>query len=197
MNSGRSGGGSTVARLAFRYLLLPEGDANEGTFRPLKLILPEGTIVSARPTAADGLLQFGAADADRSRHPRARPGDARPGGGRALRHVLRRSPMPAAIRTPGMLWQCHDSGFGGWGALCDMDGPGPFRTMCHGDTRLIPIEVHEATYPFMIESFGLRTGFRRTRPIPRRAWARAPLSDAGAVPHLDPVRAHALARPGA
>ena len=37
MNSGRSGGGETVARLAFRYLLLPEGDANEGTFRPLKL----------------------------------------------------------------------------------------------------------------------------------------------------------------
>jgi N-methylhydantoinase B len=29
--------------------------------------------------------------------------------------------------------------------------------MCHGDTRLIPIETHEATYPFMIESFGLRT----------------------------------------
>ena len=53
-------------------------------------------------------------------------------------------------------WQCHDSGFGGWGALCDMDGPGPFRTMCHGDTRLIPVELHEATYPFMIESFGLR-----------------------------------------
>ena len=45
MNSGRSGGGETVARLAFRYLLLPEGDANEGTFRPLKLVLPEGTIV--------------------------------------------------------------------------------------------------------------------------------------------------------
>ena len=54
MNAGRSGGGSTVARLAFRYLLLPEGDANEGTFRPLKLILPEGTIVSATPTAPMG-----------------------------------------------------------------------------------------------------------------------------------------------
>jgi N-methylhydantoinase B len=56
----------------------------------------------------------------------------------------------------GTLWQCHDSGFGGWGALCDMDGGGPFRTMCHGDTRMIPIEVHEASYPFMIESFSLR-----------------------------------------
>ena len=56
MNAGRSGGGSTVARLAFRYLLLPEGDANEGTFRPLKLILPEGTIVSATSDGADGRL---------------------------------------------------------------------------------------------------------------------------------------------
>ena len=54
MNSGRSGGGQTVARLAFRYLLMPEGDANEGTFRPLKLILPEGTIVSAGPTSPMG-----------------------------------------------------------------------------------------------------------------------------------------------
>src|SRR5262249_48390237 len=54
MNAGRSGGGATVARLAFRYLLVPEGDANEGTFRPLNLILPEGTIVSAKATAAMG-----------------------------------------------------------------------------------------------------------------------------------------------
>jgi N-methylhydantoinase B len=29
--------------------------------------------------------------------------------------------------------------------------------MCHGDTRLIPIETHEASYPFMIETFSLRT----------------------------------------
>ena len=155
MNSGRSGGGSTVARLAFRYLLLPEGDANEGTFRPLKLILPEGTIVSARPTAPMGsynsalptlidlvIRALGPAMPDRV----------------AAAHYGTFSTLAYAGRHPetGVLWQCHDSGFGGWGALCDMDGPGPFRTMCHGDTRLIPIEVHEATYPFMIESFALR-----------------------------------------
>ena len=28
---------------------------------------------------------------------------------------------------------------------------------CHGDTRLIPIETHKNNYPFMVESFGLRT----------------------------------------
>jgi N-methylhydantoinase B len=155
MNSGRSGGGSTVARLALRYLLLPEGDANEGTFRPLKLILPEGTIVSARPTAPMGsynsalptlidlvIRALGAALPDRV----------------AAGHYGTFSTLAYAGRHPetGVYWQCHDSGFGGWGALHDMDGPGPFRTMCHGDTRLIPIETHEASYPFMIESFSLR-----------------------------------------
>jgi N-methylhydantoinase B len=156
MNSGRSGGGSTVARLAFRYLLLPEGDANEGTFRPLKLILPEGTIVSAKPTSPMGaynsalpllidlvIRALGPALPDRA----------------AAAHYGTFSTLAYAGRHPdsGAFWQCHDSGFGGWGALNDMDGPGPFRTNCHGDTRLIPIELHEASYPFMIESFALRT----------------------------------------
>jgi N-methylhydantoinase B len=155
MNSGRSGGGETVSRLAFRYLLLPEGDANEGTFRPLKLVLPEGTIVSAKPTAAMGaynaalpmlidlvIRALGEAVPDRV----------------AAGHYGTFSTLSYAGRHPdtGMLWQCYDSGFGGWGALADMDGPGPFRTMCHGDTRLIPIETHEASYPFMVESFSLR-----------------------------------------
>jgi N-methylhydantoinase B len=155
MNAGRSGGGSTVARLAFRYLLLPEGDANEGTFRPLNLILPEGTIVSARPTAPMGaynaalpllidlvIRALAPAIPDRV----------------AAAHYGTFSTLAYAGRHPdsGAFWQCHDSGFGGWGALSDMDGPGPFRTMCHGDTRLIPIELHEASYPFLIESFTLR-----------------------------------------
>jgi N-methylhydantoinase B len=156
MNSGRSGGGSTVARLAFRYLLLPQGDANEGTFRPLNLILPEGTIVSATPTAPMGsynsalpllidlvIRALGPAMPDRV----------------AAAHYGTFSTLAFSGRQPnsGAFWQCHDSGFGGWGALHDMDGPGPFRTMCHGDTRLIPIELHEASYPFIFESFSLRT----------------------------------------
>jgi N-methylhydantoinase B len=155
MNSGRSGGGETVSRLAFRYLLVPEGDANEGTFRPLSLILPDGTIVSAKATAAMGsynsalptlidlvIRALGPAMPDRV----------------AAGHYGTFATLAFAGRHPetGVLWQCHDSGFGGWGALIDQDGPGPFRTMCHGDTRLIPIEVHEASYPFMIESFSLR-----------------------------------------
>ena len=100
MNSGRSGGGSTVARLAFRYLLLPEGDANEGTFRPLKLILPEGTIVSARPTAPMGAYNSALPLLIDLGDPRAGAGAAGSGGGGALRHLLDARLCRTTIPTP-------------------------------------------------------------------------------------------------
>ena len=39
INSGFYGGGRTTARVAFKYLIATEEPANEGTFRPLKMIL--------------------------------------------------------------------------------------------------------------------------------------------------------------
>jgi N-methylhydantoinase B len=36
------------------------------------------------------------------------------------------------------------------------DGAGPFRTMAHGDTRIIPLELQEALYPYRYEGFCLR-----------------------------------------
>ena len=156
MNSGRSGGGQSVARLAFRYLIIPNEDANEGSFRPLKLILPEGTIMSAGPTSAKGHYNL------------ALPtlidlviralGSALPGSV-AAGHFATFSTIRFVGNQPGSnaLFQCSDWGFGGWGAMCDDDGPGPFRTMCHGDTRSIPIEVQEASYPIEIESYAIRT----------------------------------------
>ena len=196
MNSGRSGGGATVARLAFRYLLLPEGDANEGTFRPLKLILPEGTIVSATADGADGRLQFGVAACLIDLVIRAL-GPALPERAAAA-HYGTFSTLAYAGRHPdtGAFWQCYDSGFGGWGALYDMDGPGPFRTdvprrhAAHSDRAARgDLSVHD-------RELQPARRFRRSRRVSRWTWARAPLPDAGAVPHLHSHRAHRLARPG-
>ncbi len=154
INASRSGGGETVARLAFRYLIIPDEHANEGSFRPLTLELPQGKILSASDTAAKGhynatlptlvdlvIRALGPAMPDRV----------------AAGHYGTFSTVRFTGYHPetGALFQCSDSGFGGWGALCDADGPGPFRTMCHGDTRLIPVEVQEASYPVLINSFEL------------------------------------------
>ena len=59
-------------------------------------------------------------------------------------------------RPDGTLFPAHDSGHGGWGACATHDGAGPFRTMAHGDTRIIPIELQETVLPFRIEEFALR-----------------------------------------
>jgi N-methylhydantoinase B len=56
----------------------------------------------------------------------------------------------------GKPFDCHDSGHGGWGACATHDGAGPFRTMAHGDTRIIPIELQESMYPYRIVEFSLR-----------------------------------------
>ncbi len=175
INSGYFGGGQTTARVAFKYLMGADEMANEGTFRPLKLVLPPGKILSAPasapmgnystpfPTVIDTVI-------------------------RALEHA-----MPQRVpgghfgthsgirfygkREDGSFFGTHDSGHGGWGACATHDGGGPFRTMAHGDTRIIPLELQEATLPLRIEEFSLRAdsagagtfrgglGFRKTYRI--------------------------------
>jgi N-methylhydantoinase B len=154
INSGYYGGGRTTARVAFKYLIANEEPANEGTFRPLKLILPEGKILSAYPTAPMGNYS----------QPFPTVIDAII---KALEHALPERVTGAHFgtfsgvrfrgkRDNGTPFDCHDSGHGGWGACATHDGAGPFRTMAHGDTRIIPVELQESMYPYRIVEFGLR-----------------------------------------
>ena len=154
INSGYYGGGRTTARVAFKYLVAFDEPANEGTFRPLKLILPEGKILSAHPTAPMGNYS----------QPFPTVIDAII---KALEKALPERVTGAHFgtfsgvrfrgrRADGTLFDCHDSGHGGWGACATHDGAGPFRTMAHGDTRIIPVELQESMYPYRIIEFGLR-----------------------------------------
>ena len=154
INSGYYGGGRTTARVAFKYLVANNEPANEGTFRPLKLILPEGKILSAHPTAPMGNYS----------QPFPTVIDAII---KALENALPERVTGAHFGTfsgvrfrgktaTGAPFDCHDSGHGGWGACATHDGAGPFRTMAHGDTRIIPIELQESIYPYRIVEFSLR-----------------------------------------
>jgi N-methylhydantoinase B len=155
INSGYYGGGRTTARVAFKYLVATDERANEGTFRPLKIILPDGKLLSAAPTAAMGLYS----------KPFPTVIDTII---KAFEHALPERVTAAHFgtfcgtrfygqRPDGRPFNGHDSGHGGWGAGATHDGAGPFRTMAHGDTRLVPIELQESLYPFRVEEFALRT----------------------------------------
>ena len=153
-NSGWYGGGRTVARLAFKYLIATDVPANEGTYRPLKLILPEGKVISASPTAPMSIYVAPlptTIDTIIKALERALP--ERVTGGHFGSHTSVRF---FGRRANGAHFDCHDSGIGGHGAASSHDGGGPFRTLSHGDNRLVPIEVNERTYPFYVEEFRLR-----------------------------------------
>jgi N-methylhydantoinase B len=154
INSGFAGGGRTTARLAFKYLLAADEMANEGTYRPLKLILPDGTLLSAAPTAAMALYPMPfptVIDVIIKSLESALP-DRVTGahfGTYSSFRILGR-------RKDGAFFSVNDSGHGGWGACAHHDGAGPFRTMAHGDTRLIPIELQEALFPIRVLEVVLR-----------------------------------------
>jgi N-methylhydantoinase B len=140
--------------VAFKYLIATNEMANEGTFRPLKLMLPEGKILSAHPTAPMGNYS----------QPFPTVIDAII---KALEPALPERVTGAHFgtfsgvrfrgkRESGAPFDCHDSGHGGWGACATHDGAGPFRTMAHGDTRIIPVELQESMYPYRIVELSLR-----------------------------------------
>jgi N-methylhydantoinase B len=154
INSGWYGGGQTTARVAFKYLMGAGEMANEGTFRPLKLILPSGKILSAGPTAPMGNYSTPfptVIDAVIAALAEALP-ERVPGGHFGTHSGVRFY----GRRADGSFFGTHDSGHGGWGAGATHDGAGSFRTMAHGDTRIIPLELQEASLPIRIETFALR-----------------------------------------
>jgi N-methylhydantoinase B len=154
INSGYYGGGQTIARVAFKYLMGADEMANDGTFRPIKLVLPLGKLISADPTAPMFMYPTPfptVIDAVIKALEKALP--ARVPGGHFGTHSGVRF---YGRRANGSFFDTHDSGHGGWGACATHDGSGPYRTMAHGDTRIIPLELQESLMPFRIEQFSLR-----------------------------------------
>src|SRR5215471_16373197 len=154
INSGYFGGGQTTARVAFKYLMGAGEMANEGTFRPLRLILPPGKILSATPSAPMGNYSTPFPTViDTVIRALAPALPARVPGGHFGTHSGVRF---HGQRPDGSFFGTHDSGHGGWGACATHDGGGPFRTMAHGDTRIIPLELQESYLPVRMEELALR-----------------------------------------
>jgi N-methylhydantoinase B len=153
-NAGMIGGGITAAKVAYKYALIPDLHSDEGCFRPLKVILPPGKILSAgegapmarfnviMATVIDGLIKAF--------------GEAVPDNVAAAHHAAQNSIQFTGRRANGRLWNYNDTAHGGWGASVGSDGSGPFKTMSHGDCKDIPVEIVEALYPIRIDEVSLR-----------------------------------------
>jgi N-methylhydantoinase B len=150
-NSGPSGG-RAAAKVAFKYLTLPDYPADEGAFRPLKIILPPGTMLSAQrpapmglwnvplPTVIDTILKaFSGALKDRI-----------PAGHLADIASFFWTNIKGSDR-----WVSLEGCPGGWGARPFEDGPAPMKSMNHGDTYKGSLEVEESLTPNEIQYYRL------------------------------------------
>lgn len=154
MNSGYSGG-MAAARVAFKCLTMPHAPVNEGCFRPLNLILPEGVFLNAKPPAAIGLWSIALPTVIDTVLKALAP---------ALPDVI-----PAAHK--GDMGGCSFYGYrdddgsrfllmnifgGGWGGRPGGDGEDAAVSICQGDVRNAPVEIQETNYPFIVECHALR-----------------------------------------
>jgi N-methylhydantoinase B len=154
LNSGRSGG-IAAARVAFKALTSPDLDVDEGCFRPLEVILPEGTMLSAKPPAALGLWSIALPTVVDT----------------ILKALAPAIPASIPAAHKGDMGGCSFFGFreddgsrflllnifgGGWGGRPQEDGESASVSICQGDVRNTPIELQEIKYPFLIEQHGLR-----------------------------------------
>jgi N-methylhydantoinase B len=142
-------------RVAYKALTLPNEPVNEGSFRALHAIIPEGNMMMARyPIAMSGWSTFlptvvdtvvaAVAPAMPDRCPAAHHGNL----GGAIFHGVN----PNTKRR--FMLQTIEGG--GWGGRPTEDGESASVSVCQGDVRNASIEATELKVPIVIERRGLR-----------------------------------------
>jgi N-methylhydantoinase B len=147
--------GRSAARLALKYVVGPHLPVNDGCFRPLEVILPPGTIISALEPAAMSWWQTAGLNVIDTIHKAMADAvpDRIPAG-----HYCDISALLLTGRDPrtGRGYTDIEPVAGGWGARPHGDGPGSTYTIGHGDTFNVPVEVLETRFPVRIERYRLR-----------------------------------------
>ncbi|HLC27685.1 MAG TPA: hydantoinase B/oxoprolinase family protein [bacterium] len=152
VNSGT--GGLLTARSAFKILTSPNDFANEGHFRPLKMILPPGKFISAKPPAALGSWSSGLSTVLDTILKALAP---------ALPHLI-----PAGHKadqgefgfygidaSTNKYWLCGNIRGGGHGGRPHEDGESASVNLLQGDITTAPVEAIEQKYPLFVENYSL------------------------------------------
>jgi N-methylhydantoinase B len=142
--------------IAFKALTCPLEPVNEGSFKALDVILPEGTFMMAHypapmagwsvalPTVVDAILAA-LAPSQPTRMPAAHKGVM----GDSITFF-------GDNPKTGRRFVVQSIEGGGWGGRPYEDGPSASVTVCQGDVRNSPIEALEQRFPIIVEKRGFR-----------------------------------------
>jgi N-methylhydantoinase B len=155
-NSGPTAGRS-AAEVVFKCvtapLLLP---INEGSFRPLRIILPPGRVVSAtKPAAVRVWMTVPMTVCDTIFRALAPACPERTIAGHYA-DLCTVNPHGFDAETGRFFWSHIGHPGGGWGAKHDEDGMSATVCLNDGDTHNAPVEATEAKNPIIVEQRALR-----------------------------------------
>ncbi len=140
-------------RIMFTAIVAPRLAANEGMFRPLRVICPEGTIFTARrpaPTSTYWETRLVASDAVWQALAPVLPEQLTAGHYRSVCAEVIRTRHPET----GELALLVEPNPGGWGAGADKDGESGLFSMGNGETFVLSAEVAETRYDVQVQRFG-------------------------------------------
>lgn len=143
------------ARYGFKIITTPDLPSNEGFFRPLKVVIPEKSLLKPRFPAACAMWPAPTTtipDLILKALAPALPDRVRAGHfGDSMANFL----YGTDPRTK-RYYVCAEGDAGGYGGKPYEDGEHAFFSMDLGDTYNVPVEVAEVRYPWRVERFELR-----------------------------------------
>lgn len=140
-----------ATREIFKEATDPHFPNNDGFFRPIEVVCPDGTIFTAqRPAPVSTYWETGAYASDliwKALFPVAR--ERLPVG----HHLSVCGTIVSGLDEAGRRFVLVEPQAGGWGATVDRDGVSGMVPAGDGETYIMPVEVCEARYPLLVKQF--------------------------------------------
>jgi N-methylhydantoinase B len=149
-----SKGALVTARGALKLLTDPKSYATQGSFRPIKVIVPPGTFISAGPSAAVASWSMGLSTVLDTILKALAPAAPHliPAGHKADQGDFGFYGIDAST---GKYWFCGNIRGGGHGGRPHEDGESASVNISQGDIPTGPVEMLERKYPLFVESYSL------------------------------------------
>lgn len=141
-------------QMIFKAITRPETFANAGTFRPITMLVDDGSMFAARYPAAmsvyyeTSMLLF---DLVWKALAPAMPNRLTAGHYASICGTFMGGPHPETGHNHGIV----EPQLGGWGACGDADGVNALYTGYHGDTYNVPVEIIEQRNGLMVDRLAL------------------------------------------
>jgi len=146
----------SAVKTVFKSLVDPQGASNEGWFRPVEIICPDGTVFTAQKPAPTGWYYEGSAHASElvwKALAEIAPDRFSAGSYMSLcgAYVYGKDPKS------GEIFVHIEPAVGGWGATSKRDGTAALIATTDGDTYNYSVELFEAKFPLHIRQYALNT----------------------------------------